>query len=361
MVFSGEADESFYDMCKLLIANGADVSPEQLPAGAFNKKKAREFIAAEIEGNSCEQYGIAKDLNKVPEPDYREYFTTVRQMSYYKHIEPTINVLLESSRGCWWYRCTFCGHNPYTKKHRKKDHQKVLGSIASCGEKYGAYNIEFTDNILSMDYFDDLIPALATLPEKYKIFFEVKANLKKHHIEALVNANVKWVQAGLEGLHDEILKIQKKGTSTIINIETLKNALEYGLDIWWNVLCNFPGEDMKWYNDMAKDIPLFHHLQPPATLSPIVFVRFSDYFNNQEKFGLKLRPFESLKYIYSLSEEKILRLVSFFHDENYGIQLSSKNSDKYSAIHEAIVSWQKEFYKKHPSLLIMRQNSNGTI
>lgn len=361
LIFSGEADASFYPLCQLLLSEGPNVAPEKLPNGAFNKERATNLLNSSIKiEDAPEAYGMTKDLNTVPEPDYDDYFETLKATSFYELLEPNVAILLETSRGCWWHKCVFCGLNILGKIYRTKDYKKVLKEITHCTERYNTTNIEFVDNILSMDYFSDLIPAISSLPKKYNIFFETKANLSRDHLEMLVDANIKWIQPGLECLNDHMLDLFDKGTSTLINLRLLKHAIEYGIDIYWHLLCNFPGEKIEWIDDLANDIRLFHHLQPPATLSPIVFQKFSKYLDDPEAFNLQLELFDSFKFIYPLPEKKLTKLAFYFRDQTYGMQVT-KNSEKYQHLTKEIKTWQLEFNKTNPASLIMEDREHEII
>ena len=361
-VVSGEADDIIAPFCRLLISDNVTISPKQLPIGVFNSTKVMLF---EKDGKTVAEnqlYGIAKDLNVIPFPDYSDYFITLKKMSYKKRVKPVL--LLETSRGCWWGKCTFCALCGAIKLVRLKDHRLALKEIQSLSEKYKVQDIFFVDTILPMGHFKKLIPALSILQNKCNLFFEIKANLNEHQMQQLVKANIRWVQPGIEALNDNFLKLMNKGASTVINLNFLKRAAENGIITVWVFLANFPGEKIEWFNHLTNELSLFHHLHPPTKLNYLMFHRFSHYYEFQEKFNLNLKLFPSFRFIYPLAEKDLYELSYDFYDENCGMPIGpqiEKLYDKYKNFIEAILLWQQAWHKKGKEPVLLMKYKKTSI
>ena len=79
-----------------------------------------------------------------------------------------------------------------------------------------------------MNYMNTMLPLLAAEQEQqepYRIFYETKANLKREHIEQLTSAGVRWIQPGIENMHDGVLKLINKGTTAWVNTQLLKREV----------------------------------------------------------------------------------------------------------------------------------------
>ena len=61
------------------------------------------------------------------------------------------------------------------------------------------------DNILDYRGFEELLPALASAPAVFDVFFELKTNLRRVQVERLRQAGVTWVQPGIESFSDHVL------------------------------------------------------------------------------------------------------------------------------------------------------------
>ena len=349
-VASGEGEELFAPLCQLILEYGRDIPAELLPYGVIGPSERIEPRLV-----LCAPRATVKNLDIVPNPDYDDYFEALEKSSLKKFIQP--GLLMETSRGCWWGQkshCTFCGLNGNGLDYRAKSTQRVLDEMSQLKERYQINNIEVVDNILSNNHLETLIPTLAELDEPYNLFYETKANLKKHQVKQLAKAGVWWIQPGIESLHDEVLKLMGKGTTGAINIQLLKWGREFGVKIYWNMLVDFPMEDDQWYQEMAQWLPLLYHLEPPRSSLRVRFDRFSPYHENPAKYGIEIKPFPSYSYVYPLSPSAINDIAYFF--------MGSESTDVSSVrlnhagpglktVMDSIVDWNQDFSSKKSAYL----------
>jgi len=267
-VCSGEADLSFPRLIQALI-QGGDV--------------------AEISGVSFRRDGQSRcktltpervrDLDTLPYPNYDDYFE--QRMELWPTTTRPAGVLMESSRGCWWgekHHCIFCGLNGMSMAFRSKTAQRVLDEIVALNERYQPSFIAMVDNILDMHYFRDLLPQLKNLEPDLQLFYETKANLTKDQVRMLRDAHVRTIQPGIESLSTDILRIMRKGTTAIQNIQILKWCKEFCVEAQWNLLYGFPGENPADYKKTVDIISWISHLKPPANIAVIRLDRFSPNF-----------------------------------------------------------------------------------
>lgn len=239
------------------------------------------------------------DLNDNPRPDFSDFF---RQIHHWLPDAELIRagdlrISYETSRGCWWgqkHHCTFCGLNGGGMGYREKDPAKVIAEISDLARETGIRKFEMTDNIMPHSYFGTLIPMLKEANLGIEIFYEQKANISLEKILALKAAGVLRIQPGIESLNDGLLKLMKKGTSSKQNIATLRYSRVLGVDILWNILSGFPGEQEEWFEETLRMVPSLVHLQPPTSLYTLNFDRFSPYHERAAHYGIEdLRPHPS--------------------------------------------------------------------
>jgi ribosomal peptide maturation radical SAM protein 1 len=302
-VVSGEADRTFPELCQRLLAC----------------QEAGELPGVLTPAHRDQPTTLARpqvlDLNQTPVPNFDEYFARLTGVSYRQRVRPGLPV--ETSRGCWWgqkHHCTFCGLNGSGMTYRSKTPERVLAEFAELSERYQLRSFEPVDNILDMSYLDSVLPQLATEDPPYRLFYETKANLRYPQLQNMAAAGVRWIQPGIESLHDEVLKLIDKGTTGLVNIQLLKWARELGIRLSWNFLFDFPGEQESWYREMLSWLPLLTHLQPPTGAYPVRFDRFSPYHVNSGKYGLELRPMPAYAQVYPLPEEELQELAYYFVD-----------------------------------------------
>ena len=255
------------------------------------------------------------DLDELPEADFEEYVAQFERSRTGRTYQPRL--MFETSRGCWWgerMHCTFCGLNGGTMRYRSKSPQRALGELQSIMDRYPGLDVDITDNILDLDYFDSVLPELARRNGGIELFYETKSNLRKEQVRLLRDAGILRIQPGIESLSDAVLKLMRKGVTGLQNIQLLKWCRELGLRAPWNLLAGFPGEPESEYARMAELVPLLAHLQPPEYVGTIRLDRFSPNFTDAEKLGFtNVQPFASYRHVYrGLSEEAVRNLAYFF-------------------------------------------------
>jgi magnesium-protoporphyrin IX monomethyl ester (oxidative) cyclase len=304
-VVSGEADELFPVICKNLLEYGNHLPPKKVPHGVY---------ARHIE-HSRTQTAIVKNLDLVPVPDYADYFDQINK--YAPHVKPFL--VMESSRGCWKGEknpCNFCGLNGKRCKYRTKSTRRVTQEFEQLALDYRTNNFLMTDTILNMSFFKNVFKTFQEKDRPYNIFFETTSNLSENQIKQLADGGVFWIQAGIENLQDDLLRLLNKGNSAIHNIALLKYAMENGILITWSILYDIPGDKEEWYVELNNRMPLLFHLQPPK-LGYIVFDRFSEYYSNRSKYDLKLRPYKSYQHVYPFTEAELEKFSYYFEDKTF--------------------------------------------
>lgn len=265
-VFSGESDNTFPAFVQDILA---DKRPER-----------QIIIGKEIE-----------ELDEIPLPDYGEFFRQAESVSLKPPYADSFIVLYETSRGCRWNKCTFCGLTGKRKYHRFKSPGKVLEDLKQMVNQYPENPIHMADNLMPVQYFKTLFPRIAQEFPSIHIRYEVNSGLTLDQVIALKQAGITCIMPGIETFSPTLLKrIRKKGTIRQ-NIELLRYSRSVGIDVRWHLLYGIPGDQMSEYEEMLELILLIRHLQPPLRLIPIEIPRFSLYQRMPEDYGISdLRP-----------------------------------------------------------------------
>ncbi|MDJ0947885.1 MAG: RiPP maturation radical SAM C-methyltransferase [Alphaproteobacteria bacterium] len=257
-----------------------------------------------------------ESMDDLPYPDFDDYFQQSQGTGFTFDEVAAPHLMFETARGCWWGQinhCTFCGLNGATIAFRSKSAARAMDELLYLIEKYPGHPVAVSDNILDHKYLKDFVPALTEKNPGVELFYEVKANLKKHEVRALREAGIKRIQPGIESFSTPILKLMRKGVSAIQNVQLLKWCRELGVTPVWGLLWGFPGEDPDEYARMAKLLPLLTHLAPPVGITQIRLDRFSPNFNNANEEGfVNVMPFPSYRYVYPLEDDALRNLAYFF-------------------------------------------------
>lgn len=345
---SGEADTAFPGLLRAL-ATGAD--PANVP-GVYCRAGGQPGAAAPEPPDG--------GLDHLPVPDYGEYFERAERLNLLpRGARHQVWLPFESARGCWWgtkHHCTFCGLNGTTMRFRAKSPQRVLDELAELARRYRVFRFEAVDNILEPRYLKELFPAIADSASGYQIFYEAKANLTRAQLRSLARGGVTHLQPGLESLSSHVLRLMDKGVRAAQNINLLRWASYYGIDVAWSVLWGFPGETAEDYARQAAAVPHLVHLQPPEGSGRIRLERFSPLHAEPERFGiLRREPERSYRYVYP--ERVDLDRVAYFFD--YAVDGALPEST-YDPLRQALARWTKAWgseprptltYRAAPGLL----------
>ena len=321
-VCSGEAEESFPALVNAVLGNKLGALKE-IPGIVFRQDQQSIATGAPQ---------MITNLDSLPIPDYSDFFQQLELSRASAPITP--NLLFETSRGCWWgakSHCTFCGLNGGSLSFRSKTPTRALHELEYLSQTWGIETLEAVDNILDMHYFETWLPQLATRQNKLQLFFEIKANLSREQVQMMAEAGIYRVQPGIESLSDNILKLMKKGTSALRNVQLLKWCFERGIAVDWNILYGFPGETHQDYQQMLEMLTAIRFLQAPAACGPIRLDRFSPYFDSSLEYGFEnVRPMKPYKYLYPVAIES-LHNIAYYFDYDYALKAAhGSNQNEYA-------------------------------
>ena len=281
------------------------------------------------------------NLDDLPEPDYQEYYDQLR--AFLPRLSESGDVWLpyESSRGCWWgvkHHCTFCGLNGQTMAHRTKSSDVVLDQLKSLLARHPSRKISMVDNIMPHEYFTSLLPRVRPALGDVHIFFEEKANLSFEQVLLLKSAGVNVIQPGIESLSTRVLTLIDKGVTARKNIELLRFARAAGLALNWNHLMGLPGDQSEDYWKVIELIPALVHLNPPSGLFGLSVDRFSPYFEQPERYGVRdITPMAS--YFDVLPDEADVFRVAYHFSAEYDSE-SRVDRELQKALRNAIDRWR---------------------
>ena len=321
----GECDKTFVEFTKDLLAGG---DGSGIPG----------FLARTGEPMAPSSPLTPADLDANSHPDFGDYFRTLEGVSYKDMITP--GLAMETSRGCWWgfvQHCTFCAFNREGMVFRSKQPERALGEMRELVERYGVTRLEVTDNILDMQYFKTVLPELAKGPGP-ESFWETKANLTRDQVRTMAAARVNWIQPGIESLSDLTLKLMKKGSRGVQNIQLLKWCMESGIRVSWNWLFGFPGENEAEVDRMADTVASIHHLLPPNA-APVLFLeRFSPYHMEPEQWGLDgIRAAKAYAHVYPFDQEAVDNLAFFFDCDFFS---RKENGEAHAKLQQIVGRWK---------------------
>jgi ribosomal peptide maturation radical SAM protein 1 len=262
---------------------------------------------------------------------------------------------LEAARGCWWgekHHCTFCGLNATSMMFRARPAADFFRDVRDMVARHQILDVVMVDNIMSNDYFTELLPLLQELEWDVTIRYEIKANLRAEQLAALAQAGVRHIQPGIESLCSRVLQIMDKGVHATQNVQVLRDADDYGLTVDWNILYGFPGETDQDYAEVLGQLDALSHLQPPSGTTRILLERFSPYFNRPELGFSVRRPARQYRHVYALDPEQLQDLAYQFEAEPRGLC-----GEQEQALRTAVRAWRD----RHASSTLVQSEVPGGL
>lgn len=301
------------------------------------------------------------DMDDLGDPNYDDFFDTIFRLGTEKVLadQQAPLLLIETARGCWWGQknhCTFCGLNANGMAFRAKSPTKALGQLRRMAERYKIVNFEAVDNILDYKYIAEVCGPLAQERFDYRLFYEVKANLKRDQLRMMARAGIKGIQPGIESLSSHVLTLMRKGISMLHNVRCLTWAHYYGIRLSWNILTGFPGETEEDYQEQVRILPLLRHLPPPGGCGRIWMERFSPYFFDKSYPVTNIRPLEAYRFIYP-EEQLNIPEIAYFFDYEMGATIPEERHDE---LHRVVEEW-KDAWKTGPKPELIYQRAPDWI
>jgi ribosomal peptide maturation radical SAM protein 1 len=297
------------------------------------------------------------DMNSTPVPDFDEYFYS-RKEGGYEDYEDAREVLLplETARGCWWgmkNHCTFCGLNRSGMEFRAKDADNVIDQLESLSRRYGIFHFNAIDNILAPEYADKLFGRLAEANTDIRIHYEIRPSISRAQLRKMREGGLFSVQPGVESLSTNILKIMRKHTTGLRNLELIKWCTYYGIHNFYNILVRFPGETIEDYQLQSEVISKITHLQPPYAIVKARADRGSPMFFDPESQAIsRLQPAACYEYIFPKGRFNLER-VSYYFDHD--MQNTVADED-YDDIFSLVGYWQRTWEQPYRPYLRYRKS-----
>jgi len=310
------------------------------------------------------------DMNKTPVPDFDEYFYA-RKQGGYEYYDEAHGVLLpiETARGCWWgvkNHCTFCGLNRAGMEFRSKRVDNVIQQLDELSRRYGILEFNAIDNIIAPEYIDQLFNQLSGANTDIRIHYEVRPSLSRTQLKQMRKGGLFSIQPGVESFSTHILKLMRKHTTGVRNLELIKWSTYYGINNLYNILLRFPGETLEDYRAQCEVIAKIHHLQAPWAVAKARADRGSPMYSEPETQSVtRLVPSPCYDYLFPKDRFNLNR-VSYYFEHEMGDTLAD---NEYEEIFEAVDVWQHRWqqrprpylrYRKAWAMIHIEDGRNGS-
>lgn len=314
-IVSGDGEEPLYQLAS------QKENAEKIPGLIYRKNN-------EIRYNEAKNF---IDLNTLPTPLYDSFYQQLQQTTpeiqqFYSY---SGRLPVEISRGCWWNKCTFCNLNIQHKKYQEKNVDKIVEEIDFLSNKYKILNFQIiSNNLLAKDH-QILCEKIKQLGKDFTFFAEARADhLKREDYILLKEAGFNTIQTGIESFSDNYLRKMNKGTRVIDNIAALKFCRENKIKNKYNLIINYPNEELIDFEETKKTIKQFKQYLEPPQICYLRVLYGSPIHCNPDQFNISQLEYTDIDKLMFPQEvlDKGICFVYSFKSEN------PKNKDKWKQL-----------------------------
>jgi ribosomal peptide maturation radical SAM protein 1 len=333
-VLRGEADESWPALVDALMA---ERDPGPIPG------LVRRFG----DGLQVSPARPVERMDGLPFPDFDDFIQAAARTSFRVRYETRLRLPFESSRGCWWgekSHCKFCGINALGMGYRSKSRDRLVAEIEWLVDRYRPDLLMAADAILDKNYFGTLLPMLAARRTRVALSYEVKANLTRSNMQEIRDAGITEILPGIETFSTRLLKLMKKGASSLDNLACLRLAEEHGVKVSWFHMCGLPGESVEDYRRNVATIRTIPHLHPPREIARFTLQRFTPYLNQAAAEGLgNVRPMAEYRAVFPWPDDDLRDLAYHFDFEFTDGRDPGSTDEIESMLEAAVVEWKARY------------------
>lgn len=249
------------------------------------------------------------DDNTFP-PDYRDFDLE----KYLSFIEGEGRITVQSSRGCYHHRCSFCNAltNLNSKNLRQKNISNFINDLEILYKRHPNVKVfDFADNVSS----PERLYALADFFEKKELAWEIDIRLDKWVDTSIISRALETnglLRFGLESVSQSLLDLHQKGNNmsvvnTILNICMRLNYKPYIMTI-----IGLPGETEEEAYDLCEYlISRIDHIIP--LVEDFNLERNTDIFFHPNQYGIKI-----------FKNSKLAPYIPFEREAGYSSNLADK-------------------------------------
>lgn len=211
-----------------------------------------------------------------------------------KYFAPKIVLPYQSSRGCYWGKCSFCDQD-FGQNFNVKNQDKVIKEFKELKEKYNIENFEFIDESVSPTYLKELSKKIIenNLSVQYFCDARLETAFTKDVLNSAYQSGLRMILWGLESGSKKVLELINKGIDLDKRFDILKDSKDAGI---WNfafIFFGFPTETIEDAKMTVKMLVDNKDIIHSYGRSVFTMGRHAKLAENPEKYGItKIYPAE---------------------------------------------------------------------
>ena len=269
---AGEGERAITGLCR---AMEGDIPFEQVPNLYWfeNGEPRRSSMPPDV-----------PDLNEFPAPDFRG-------IPFDRYLSPERVANLQTSRGCYYGKCTFCGDG-FRRNFRLRAPDLIYQDIKQISEQCGVRFFLFWDSLAPPKTLKHVARRIAENGDDIRWFAETKFEKPYTNptlIETLARGGCSFLQFGFESASERVLDLIDKGND-LERVDTILDLLKKN-GIWAGVswFIGFPSETPE---EALETYSFVHDRDDRVALSvyagTFMLGRDTLVYANPDRFGIRL-------------------------------------------------------------------------
>lgn len=223
-------------------------------------------------------------MDELPTPVFKKIY-----LSRYFSPKPILPLL--TCKGCYWNRCSFCAHGVvYKDCFRTRNPRMVVDDIETCVREYGVRYFSFNDEAITVPMLKRISQEIVDrkLDIVWRDYARFDKGMSKEALELAHKSGLRQLYFGLESYNERVLATMNKGIKKENVLPIIKNCHDVGIWILVFFIVGFPTETYEEFQESCDFIKNNYNYIHNFAFSPFTAVRFSDVYNNPDKYGMKL-------------------------------------------------------------------------
>jgi anaerobic magnesium-protoporphyrin IX monomethyl ester cyclase len=273
---------------------GAERWPVDYIVGGAGELPLVEILAGRAESGTVPGVTLVEgtQLRSTP-PFYDNDFTEIADADFsdfdaraYYSPEPIYPI--QTTRGCYWKRCTFCNHyKTVGGSYQLRTMDNLIAELRRHIDA-GVRHFTFVDDIISPARFNNMSKAIleAKLDLRYYAMTRPMKHFSRETLQRMYDAGCRFVLWGIESGSQRVLDLMEKGTIVAEVEKCLELSASVGIKNHVFVICGFPTETRE---EFQETLDFLERVRPHVhCVHKTLFglERGTPVFDNPEKFAI---------------------------------------------------------------------------
>ncbi|MBR5272301.1 MAG: radical SAM protein [Clostridia bacterium] len=204
-----------------------------------------------------------------------------------KYLTPDIALLYQTSKGCFWGKCSFCDFHLGRPNFHVKSAKKVVDELELLVNKYGVTKFVSADEHLFSGYAEKFADEIISrgLNIQYDSFARLEKGFTKELFNKLYRSGCRRLDYGYESASERIFTLMNKGVDFNCREKVMQDAASE--KIWNHIFCiiGFPTETRE-EAMLTIETAFGRDYIDSASTTLFYLKKNSPIFRNPEKYGV---------------------------------------------------------------------------